>query len=99
MPDLTVAISRKATTRVLLGLTNMAAGTVRATVPLNENVAVDVAAAWRVPADYLITFDDDPDAIRLNELDLVFDRLDLTFRINVPTITIGGNCLVRDLRG
>jgi hypothetical protein len=97
MADVTVAISRKATTRVLHGLTNRAAaaGTTTSSTPINDSVTVDIVAAWRVPEDYTVTFDDDPDAIRINELDIVIDRLDLTFRVNLPTITVGGNCLAR----
>jgi hypothetical protein len=96
MADLTLAISKAGIIGIVRALTRVAAGSVDTTVQLNDNVRVDVKARWHIADDYELTFDDSAAAIQLNELDLIFDVLDLRFTLDIPTQTLGGNCIVRN---
>jgi hypothetical protein len=94
MTDLTLAINKDAMTRIVRAVTNIAAGSLNTTVKLNKNVRIDVKAQWHIEDDYRLTFDDSASSIQISELDLIFDVLELRFTVDVPTQTLGGNCVV-----
>lgn len=43
--------------------------------------------------DRLIDFRDTPDQVKLDELDVVWDTLDLDFELDIPEVCIGGFCI------
>ena len=99
MADVRITTRRDAVEELLETLTEMAAGSVTEELRLNDRVVVDIRASWRFAGGFRLSFDDYPDALRLNELDLIFDVLEFTFRVDLPSIVAGGQCVVRDLAG
>ena len=41
-----------------------------------------------------VNLDDSPDQVRINELDVVIDPLSLTLGIDIPTVCVGGFCII-----